>query len=114
MKLSNPAAFNVDLAREVLAFLREHPDQHNQSRVLSVGKHRDVDGCTYGCVAGWTWHLADGADYTNRMRAAEELLGLPRDESDILFGQDEEGALVMLASFIEQAEQALAEELEKV
>lgn len=93
---------NLPLLREILAYIDEHPEQHNQDWWAHA---EEGCGTTY-CVAGWAVHLrgysiewapfGDGeyqADYCRDVNgdrrligaAAMELLGLTDGEATQLF-----------------------------
>ena len=111
MKLEHPEKFNIPLGEQVLSHVVAHPELHDQA---TVGVY---DCNTPGCIAGWACHFAKTESHEvsmaryGRMDVAAQLLGFVEPNqryyasmaSRTLFGEDEEGALEMLADFIVQA-----------
>jgi hypothetical protein len=108
MKLSNPGAFNIDLAQRTLDYVNRFPEKHRQ--------HSVMNRCgSVGCIAGWAAELSGKykslaelgvhADkYVSRSVIARAELGLTEAEFDEFFGEgDEKKAKKILAKYIEQA-----------
>lgn len=105
-KQPEPPTLDVERARILLTFLREHPEKHEQDIWLNayaggrIGEVRETCG-TRGCVAGWAVllfgpedkELRDPSHNVTNLRVgrwsipglARELLGLTHEQADHLF-----------------------------
>lgn len=111
---------NIELAKQVLDFVSQHPEKHNQlwwmGREDSYDHNDDVNVCgTTGCIAGWTVIFATGkATLREACRdlghgtfdtdaAAAEALGIDRGVADdIFYTNDRERAIEKFAALIER------------